>query len=272
MAAEQVCVKVSDSPVSQPCWQPATDAGTFIFQDSCEACTPRAIAFFNSHGPKLHTVNIEGAPWLSNAMLAILTSVEELSIERCLGDELTTAALTYLPNAIRVRDLRIGNCAFFDDHTLAAVAHGTLLRLALHELPRLTDATFRGNYSALQQLELADFEWTAYDTLTLVPFERMQNLRYVSIHMHDCGYFDFSAHEGVQVWSRMNFGSFMRAWAVRFNQLRSCREDDPPFPWPRMRRLRTDLCDLGPEASTDSDEDIGRRSSQDCSDDESFSA
>ena len=224
---------------------------------------------FCTHGPQFHTFNIEGSLQLSDAMLTLLTS--ELSIERCMGAELTSAALAYLPNPHRLRDLRIGNYAFFDEHTLAAVAHGTLLRLALHELPRLTDVIFRGNFSALQQLELADFDWSAYETLTLAPLERMQNLLYVSIHMHDRGYFNFSTPEGVRAWSRMNFGSFMRAWEARFDKLRSYHED-PLFPWPHICCLRTDFCDLGPEAPTDSDEDIGRHSSQCESDTSSFSA
>ena len=67
----------------------------------------------------------------------------------------------------------------------------------------------------------------------------------------------------MQIWRRVNFDSFTHSWAVRFETFDSCRED-PLFPWPHMRRLRNDLCEVhvGPDALTNSDEELGRYSSQ----------
>lgn len=62
---------------------------------------------------------------------------------------------------------------------------------------------------------------------------------------------------------QVNFDSFVNSWAMCVETIHSY-SDDALFPWPHMHRLRTDLCDVGPNAPTNSDddydEDIGRHS------------
>jgi hypothetical protein len=85
-------------------------------------------------------------------------------------------------NTRHARDLRIGNCVFFDEHvTLAAVAHGTSLRLVLHE-SHLDASLILSNFGTLQQLDLAEFIWSSHNTPALAPVERMQNLQQTCVY------------------------------------------------------------------------------------------
>lgn len=246
---------------SKLCWHQPTDANlldTFEYDDACDVCANLAAAYAHEHGARFRVVRVAGAAWLCDASFERFSALEQLWIECCLGAHLTAAALSHLPQPHLLQVLRIENSFFFGEHTLAPIAaHGALVHLSLCQLRILTDASFAGRWDALESLELADFELSAYETLTLAPFLRMPRLEQVDIRMHMLGDFDIDTEDGRRAARNAETATFQTAWVQRYSCLNHMFDAELVDPWPRLRKLYLDRGKFGPDASDDeSDEEV----------------
>ena len=245
---------------SDLCWRPPTEAyhfHKFEYDDACDACAKVAAAYAHEHGARFRSVNVAGAEWLCDATFERFTALEQLRIDCCLGENLTAAALSHLPHPHLLQHLHIENSFFFDEHTLAPIAvHGTLVHLTLCQLRVLTDASFVGRWDALQYLELADFELSAYRALTLAPFLRMPRLELVDIRMHMLGDFDLDTADGRRAAQTAETATVQTAWMQRYSCLGHMPDaEELVDPWPHMRKLYLDCGKFGPDASDDDESD-----------------